>query len=79
MNLFDVGDVHIGNKSRYIGTRLVIMRELEEIEHSVRRVIECEDVECNVHMPVIVDPFRQNRLFVQIEWGWDSVRIHGIK
>ena len=41
MNLFDVGDVHIGNKSRYIGARLVIMRELEEIEHSVRRVIEC--------------------------------------
>ena len=57
---------------------LIVVRKLEKFQHSVRRVIERQDIERNVHVPIVIDPFRSNRFFVEREWCW-NIGVHRAK
>ena len=79
VNLLDISNVHIGDEGRGVGFCLVVVRKLEKFQHGVRRVIEGQDIERNVHVPIVIDPFRSNRFFVEREWCWNIVGVHRAK
>ena len=79
VNLLDISNVHIGDEGRGVGFCLVVVRKLEKFQHGVRRVIECQDIERNVHVPIVIDPFRSNRFFVEREWCWNIFGVHRAK
>lgn len=57
-DLLTIGDVHLAHEHRAAGLPPVILAQHQAIERRIGRVIEDQHVEGDVHVAVVVDPFR---------------------